>query len=92
MTAVVEVPPNNPGTPPPRPGLRVRARRRTDLRVGGGRPTILRPADTIWEPGATGCTTKAANPGDTWTRFVVVMACKPDQPMLTDVELDERTA
>lgn len=35
---------------------------------------------------------QAANPGDTWTRFVVVMACKPDQPMLTDVELDERTA
>lgn len=55
----------------------------------GDAPIILRPGDTFWEPGGDRIHYQAANPGDEWARFVVVMACAADGEMLTFVDAEE---
>ena len=59
----------------------------------GDAPVMKRAGDTIWEPGGDRIHYQAANPGHSWLRFVVVMACKEGEEMLTFVspeELEER--
>jgi quercetin dioxygenase-like cupin family protein len=95
MTGVVEIPPNNPGTPPHRhsgPVYGYMLEGEMIFELEGDAPVILRQGDTIWEPGGDRIHYQAANPGDVWARFVVVMACKPDEPMLTLVEPEELEA
>lgn len=95
MTVLVEIEPNNPGTPPHRHsgpvyGFMVEGQMLFELE--GDAPRVLHPGDTFWEPGGDRIHYQTGNPGDTVTRFVVVMACKPGEPMLTFVEPEELEA
>lgn len=58
----------------------------------GDAPVRKRAGDTIWEPGGDRVHYQAANPGDTELRFVVVMACKEGEEMLTFVSDEELEA
>lgn len=95
MTVLVEIPPRNAGTPPHRHsgpvyGYVVSGEMLFELE--GDAPRVLRVGETFWEPGGDRIHYQAANPGDDWSRFVVVMACRPGEPMLTFVEADELEA
>lgn len=96
MTVLVEIPPGDAGTLPHRHsgpvyGYVVEGEMLFELE--GDAPTVLRPGDTVWEPGGDRIHYRSANNlTDAWTRFVVVMACLPDQPMLTFVDADELEA
>ena len=92
MTVVVEIPPNDPGTPPHRhsgPVYGYMLEGEMVFELEGDAPVVIRPGDTIWEPGGDRIHYQAANPGDVWAKFVVVMACEPGSPMLTLVSEDE---
>lgn len=96
MTVLVEIPPNDPGTPPHRhsgPVYGYVLDGEMVFELEGDPPRILRAGDTLWEPGGDRIHYQAANPSSSWCRFVVVMACRPGEPMLTfveDTELDQR--
>lgn len=55
----------------------------------GDAPRLVRAGDTFSELGGDRIHCHAANPSDAWSRFVVVVACPPDHPVLTIVEPDE---
>jgi quercetin dioxygenase-like cupin family protein len=96
MTVVVSVAPNDPGTPPHRhsgPVYGYVLEGEMVFELEGDAPVVKRAGDTIWEPGGDRIHYQAANPGDTELRFVVVMACREGEEMLTFVspeELEER--
>lgn len=96
MTALVEVPPGDPGTPPhwhsgPVFGYMLEGEMVFELE--GEPERILRAGEPFWEPGGDVIHYQAGNNrADTWTRFVVVMMCVPGQPMLTLVPEDELAA
>lgn len=95
MTVRVEVEPNNPGLGPHRhsgPVYGYMLEGQILFELEGDAPTILSPGDTFWEPGGDRIHYQAGNPGDVPAKFLVVMACKPDEPMLTFVEPDELAA
>jgi len=95
MTVVVSIPPNNPGTPPHRhsgPVYGFMLEGEMLFELEGDAPIIVRPGETIWEPGGDRIHYQAANPGDVWARFVVVMACAAGQEMLTFVDARELEA
>ena len=95
MTVLVEIPPNDPGTPPHRhsgPVYGYMLEGQMVFELEGDAPRMIYPGDTIWEPGGDRIHYQAANPTDNPGRFVVVMACTPDQPMLTFVDADELEA
>lgn len=95
MTVRVSVPPNDPGTPPHRhsgPVYGYVLEGEVLFELEGDAPTILGPGDTFWEPGGERIHYQAANPGDVWARFVVVMGCKAGEEMLTFVDADELEA
>lgn len=96
MTAVIEIPPGRAGTPPHRHsgpvyGYLVEGEMVFELE---GDPTrVLRAGEAFWEPGGDRIHYRADNNlADAWTRFVVVMACRPGEPMLTLVDDDELAA
>lgn len=92
LTVLVEIPPRDPGTPPHRhsgPIYGYMAEGEMLFELEGDPPRILRPGDTFWEPGGDRIHYQAANPGDSWSRFVVVMACAPGAPLLTVVDAEE---
>lgn len=95
-TALVEVPPGDPGTPPhwhsgPVFGYMLEGEMIFELE--GEPERILRAGEPFWEPGGDVIHYQAGNNrADTWTRFVVVMMCVPGQPMLTLVPEDELAA
>lgn len=95
MTVVVSIPPNDPGTPPHRhsgPVYGYVLEGELVFELEGDPPVLLRAGDTVWEPGGDRIHYQAANPGAAWTRFVVVMACKAGEEMLTFVEPAELAA
>jgi quercetin dioxygenase-like cupin family protein len=96
MTVRVEIPPGDPGTPPHRhsgPVFGYMLEGEMIFELEGDAPIVVRVGDTFWEPGGDRIHYQAANnlPA-AWSRFVVVMACVPGQPMLTLVDQDELDA
>lgn len=96
MTALVEVPPGDPGTPPHRhsgPVFGYLLEGEMIFELEGEPERIIRAGEPFWEPGGDVIHYQAGNNlADAWTRFVVVMMCVPGQPMLTLVPEEELAA
>lgn len=97
MTATVEVPPGDPGTPPHRhsgPVFGYVLEGEIVFELEGEPERIIRAGEAFWEPGGDVIHYQGANNlADVWSRFVVVMIGAPGEPMLTLVdraELDAR--
>ena len=96
MTATVELPPGDPGTPPHRhsgPVFGYLLEGEMLFELEGEPPRVIKAGEAFWEPGGDVIHYQAANHlADAWTRFVVVMVGVPGQPMLTLVGADELAA
>ena len=96
MTALVEVPPGHVGSPPHRhsgPVFGYVTEGELLFELEGEEPRSIEAGQAFWEPGGDLVHWLAANArDDVWTRFVVVMACAPDVPMLVYLTDDERAA
>ena len=97
MTATVELPPGDPGTPPHRhsgPVFGYMLEGEMTFELEGEPERVIRAGEAFWEPGGDVIHYQAANHrGDAWSRFVVVMIGVPGEPMLalvSDRELAER--
>jgi quercetin dioxygenase-like cupin family protein len=97
MTATIELPPGDPGTPPHRhsgPVYGYMLSGEMVFELEGEPPRVLKAGEAFWEPGGDVIHYQAANNlTDEYTRFVVFMLCKEGEPMLTIVdkaELDAR--
>jgi quercetin dioxygenase-like cupin family protein len=97
MTATVEIPPDDPGTPPhrhPGPLFGYMLDGEMIFELEGEPERIIRAGEAFWEPGGDVIHYQSANNlADRWARFAVVMLCSPGQPMLTlvdPVELEQR--
>jgi quercetin dioxygenase-like cupin family protein len=97
MTATVELPPGDPGTPPHRhsgPVFGYMLEGEMMFELEGERERVIRAGEAFWEPGGDVIHYQAANHlSDRRSRFVVVMIGIPGEPMLTVVsaaELAER--
>ena len=93
MTALLEIPPGHPGTPPHRhsgPVFGYLLEGEMIYELEGEAARIIRPGEAFWEPGGDRIHYRAANNlTDAWTRFLAVMICVPGQPMLSMVSPDE---
>ena len=93
MTAVVELPPGDPGTPPHRhsgPVFGYMLQGEMTFEIEGEPARVIRAGEAFWEPGGGVIHYQAANHlRDAWSRFVVVMVGIPGEPMLTLVSADE---
>ncbi|WP_201760863.1 MULTISPECIES: cupin domain-containing protein [unclassified Nonomuraea] len=96
MTAKVELPPGDPGTPPHRhsgPVFGYMLEGEMIFELEGEPERVIRAGEAFWEPGGDVIHYQAANNlRDAWTRFVVVMAGVPGEPMLTLVGEGELAA
>jgi len=96
MTALIELPPGDPGTPPHRhsgPVFGYMTEGEMVFELEGEPERVIRAGEAFWEPGGDVIHYQAANHLTTqWSRFVVVMMCLPGQPMLTLVDADELAA
>jgi quercetin dioxygenase-like cupin family protein len=96
MTVTVEIPPGDPGTPPHRhsgPVFGYVLEGAMVFELEGEPEQVIRAGEPLWEPGGDVIHYQAANPSpDEWCRFVVVMFCKPGEPMLTLVDEAELEA
>lgn len=95
MTVTVSIPPNSSGTPAHRhsgPVYGYMLEGEMIFELEGDAPVVVRPGDAIWEPGGDRIHYQAANPADTWAKFVVVMVCKSGEEMLTFVGPEELEA
>jgi quercetin dioxygenase-like cupin family protein len=93
MTATVDLPPGDPGTPPHRhsgPVFGYLLEGEMLFELEGEPPRVIKAGEPFWEPGGDVIHYQAANhlPGAR-TRFLVVMVCAPGQEMLTLVSADE---
>ncbi|WP_406314821.1 cupin domain-containing protein [Streptosporangium sp. NBC_01639] len=96
MTATIELPPGDPGTPPHRhsgPVFGYLLEGEMLFELEGEPARVIRAGEAFWEPGGDVIHYQAANnlPGS-WTRFVVVMIGAPGEPMLTLVDEHELIA
>ncbi|MFI6740991.1 cupin domain-containing protein [Nonomuraea sp. NPDC050451] len=93
MTALIELPPGDPGTPPHRhagPVFGYMLEGEMIFELEGESERVVRAGEAFWEPGGDVIHYQAANNlHDTWSRFVVVMLCAPGEPMLTLVGEEE---
>lgn len=93
MTALVEVPPGSAGSPPHRhsgPVFGYVTEGEMIFELEGEAPRLIRVGEAFSEPGGDVVHYQAANNrSDVWTRFVVVMVCRPGVPMLTYLTPDE---
>lgn len=91
--ATVEVPPGDPGTPPHRhsgPVFGYLLEGELIFELEGDPEYVIKEGEAFWEPGGDVIHYQAANNlDDAWTKFVVVMAGVPGEPMLTFVDADE---
>jgi quercetin dioxygenase-like cupin family protein len=93
MTALVEFPPGDPGTPPhfhsgPVFGYMLEGEMRFELE--GEPERVIRAGEAFWEPGGDVIHYQDGNNrADVRSRFLVTMLCVPDQPMLTLVTEEE---
>ncbi|MVZ99138.1 cupin domain-containing protein [Actinomadura sp. LD22] len=96
MTATVELPPGDPGTPPHRhsgPVFGYLLEGEMIFELEGGPERVARAGEAFWEPGGDAIHYQAANNlADGWTRFVIVMLGVPGEPMLTFVDEAELRA
>ncbi|WP_394824696.1 cupin domain-containing protein [Pendulispora albinea] len=96
MTALIELPPGNRGTPPHRhsgPVFGYMTEGEMVFELEGEPERILRAGEAFWEPGGDVIHYQAANNlPNAWTRFVVVMIGVPGEPMLTLVDEAELVA
>ncbi len=97
MTAMVELPPGDAGTPPHRhsgPVYGYVTEGSIVFELEGEPERVIRAGETFWEPGGDLIHYQAGNAvPDSWSRFVVVMLHAPGAPMLTlvdEAELAER--
>jgi quercetin dioxygenase-like cupin family protein len=97
MTALIELPPGDPGTPPHRhsgPVFGYMVEGEMIFELEGEPERVVHAGEGFWEPGGDVIHYQAANNlADRRSTFVVVMMCVPGQPMLTLVpegELRER--
>ena len=97
MTATVELPPGDPGTPPHRhsgPVFGYLLEGEMTFELEGEPERVIQAGEAFWEPGGDVIHYQAANNlADRWSRFVVVMLCAPGQEMLVyvdDEELEQR--
>ncbi len=97
MTATVELPPGDPGTPPHRhsgPVFGYMLDGEMTFELEGEPERVIRAGEAFWEPGGDVIHYRAANHlRHAWSRFVVVMIGVPGEPMLTLVpagELEQR--
>jgi quercetin dioxygenase-like cupin family protein len=93
MTATVEIPPGDPGSPPHRhsgPVFGYLLEGEMLFELEGEAPRVIRAGEAFREPGGDVVHYRAANNlADAWTRFVVVMIGPPGAPMLTYLTEDE---
>lgn len=96
MTATIELPPGDPGTPPHRhsgPVFGFMLEGSMVFELEGEPERVISAGEAFWEPGGDVIHYQAANHlSDTWSRFVVVMVGVPGQPMLTLVTDEELAA
>ena len=97
MTATVELPPGDPGTPPHRhsgPVFGYLLEGEMLFELEGEPERVIRAGEAFWEPGGDVIHYQAANNlTDVRTVFLAVMVCAPGKEMLTyvtDEELSER--
>ena len=96
MTALIGLPPGDPGSPPHRhsgPVYGYMVEGEMIFELEGEPERVIRAGEAFWEPGGDVIHYQAANNlSDTWSRFVVVMFCVPGVPMLTYVDDEELEA
>ena len=97
LTAIIELPPGDPGTPPHRhsgPVFGNMLEGEMTFELEGEPERVIRAGEAFWEPGGDVIHYQAANHlDDAWSRFVVVTIGVPGEPMLALVsgrELAER--
>jgi quercetin dioxygenase-like cupin family protein len=97
MTATIDLPPGDPGTPPHRhsgPVFGYMLEGEMVFELEGEAPRVIKAGEAFWEPGGDVIHYQAANNlADEQSRFVVVMLGVPGEPMLTlvdDAELEAR--
>jgi quercetin dioxygenase-like cupin family protein len=93
MTAVIEFPPGDPGTPPHRhfgPVFGYILEGEMLFELEGEPERVLRAGEAFWEPGGDVIHYQDGNNrADIPSRFLVTMMCTPDKPMLTLVDEEE---
>ena len=93
MTATIELPPGDSGTPPHRhsgPVFGYMLDGEMIFELEGEPERVIKAGEAFWEPGGDVIHYQAANNlAGSWSRFVVVMICAPGQEMLTFVGADE---
>ncbi len=96
MTALIELRPGDPGTPPHRhsgPVYGYVTEGELIFELEGEPARAIAAGEAFWEPGGDRIHYQAANGlADGWTRFVVVMIAVLGRPMLTLVDPDELEA
>jgi quercetin dioxygenase-like cupin family protein len=96
MTATIELPPGDSGTPPHRhsgPVFGYMLDGEMLFELEGEPERVIKAGEAFWEPGGDVIHYQAANNlADVRSRFVVVMICAPGQEMLTFVGPDELAA
>lgn len=93
MTALIELPPGDLGTPPHRhsgPVFGYMLEGEMIFELEGEPERVIRAGEAFWEPGGDLIHYQAANNlAQAWSRFVAVMIGVPGEPMLTLVDDDE---
>ncbi|MBE1606487.1 cupin domain-containing protein [Actinopolymorpha pittospori] len=93
MTATIELPPGDPGSPPHRHSGPVFGYMLTGemiFELEGEPERAVKAGESFWEPGGDVIHYQAANNlPDQKSKFVVVMVCAPDQEMLVFVSPEE---
>lgn len=96
MTALIELPPGDPGTPPHRhsgPVFGYVTEGAIVFELEGEQERVIRAGESFSEPGGDVIHYQAGNAvADRWSRFVVVMVHAPGAPMLTLVDEAELEA
>lgn len=97
MTAVIEVPPGDPGSKPHRhsgPVAGYVLEGEVIFELEGEPERVIRAGEAFWEPGGDVIHYQAANNSDSVpARFLAVMTCAPGVEMLTyvsEAELEQR--
>jgi quercetin dioxygenase-like cupin family protein len=92
-TALIELPPGDPGTPPhrhPGPVFGFMLEGEMIFELEGESERVIRAGEAFWEPGGDVIHYQAANNlKDSQSSFVVVMMCSPGEPMVSLVSADE---
>lgn len=93
MIALLEIPPGSAGAPPHRhsgPVFGYVTEGEMLFELEGELPRPIRAGEAFSEPGGDVVHWQAANLlTDAWTRFIAVMVCAPDVPMLTFLSAEE---